>query len=415
MSDPLDYPGLARQVVERCRKIASFTDDPGVTTRTFLGQAAKSCHRYLSNWMNRIGMDVETDAVGNLRGLYAGSTSAGKRLLIGSHLDTVPNAGAFDGVLGVVIGIALVEALGGERLPFAVEVIGFSDEEGVRFGVPFLGSRALAGSLDEDTLALKDRENLSVKQAIRAFGLDPSELGKAALTTAAGAYLEFHIEQGPVLESLRLPLGVVTVIAGQSRVLAIFRGKAAHAGTTPMPVRQDALCAAAEWITLVEREARGTDGLVATVGAIQTRPGVANVVPGEVSATLDVRHFSDEIRRRATARLLESAQTIVCQRGVGCEFETLIDQRAVPMNETLTRMAEAALQSTGTVPHRMTSGAGHDAMILAPRLPSAMIFLRSPGGVSHHPDETVQEEDVAIALRAGSQLLQDFRKCPFLI
>ncbi len=360
-------------------------------------------------------MEVETDAIGNLRGVHSGTSSTAKRLLIGSHLDTVPNAGAFDGVLGVVIGIALVECLGAEPLPFAIEVIGFSEEEGVRFGVPFLGSRALAGTLDEDTLAMKDTEGRSVRQALRDYGLDPAGLSRAAFTGAAGAYLEFHIEQGPVLEALDGELAVVTAIAGQSRARATFRGKASHAGTTPMSLRQDALCAAAEWVAFVEKEACGTEGFVATVGAMAVQPGVANVVPGEVSATLDVRHFSDEIRGRATARLLEAAEAIAGRRRLLSDFQMLMDRSAVPMDESLTKMASTAIQKVGAVAHRMTSGAGHDAMILAPKLPSAMIFLRSPGGVSHHPEETVREEDVAFALRAGSQLLQDLRTCPFLI
>jgi allantoate deiminase len=335
-------------------------------------------------------------------------------LLIGSHLDTVPDAGAFDGVLGVVIGLALVECFRGERLPFAIEVIGFSEEEGVRFGVPFIGSRALAGTLDENNLSIKDRAGVSVGQAICEFGLDTAELNQAALTGSAGAYLEFHIEQGPVLESIPSPLGVVTGIVGQSRTIVTFGGKASHAGTTPMAVRQDALCGAAEWITCVETQGRATDGLVATIGSIEALPGAPNVVPGEVSVTLDIRHLCDDIRREANSRLLEAARNIARMRRLEVELKMLAEQDAVQMNDILTGMAEQAIRTTGIAPYKMVSGAGHDAMILAPELPSAMIFLRSPGGISHHPDERVTEEDVAAALGSGVQLLKDLCTCHLL-
>ncbi len=214
-------------------------------------------------------MTVRVDAAGNLRGVYPAATTPAPRLLLGSHVDTVPDAGAFDGVLGVVLAIALVDALGGRRLPFSIEVAAFSEEEGVRFGVPFIGSRALAGTLDADLLARRDAAGITVEQAIRAFGLDPAQLAEAKLDPSTFAYIEFHIEQGPVLESLDLPLAVVTAIAGQSRLAVTFRGQANHAGTTPMHLRRDALAAASRWISVVERHARATAGLVATVGTIQ--------------------------------------------------------------------------------------------------------------------------------------------------
>lgn len=360
-------------------------------------------------------MQVEQDAVGNLRGLYNGSEALMKRLIIASHLDTVPNAGAFDGVLGVIMGLAIVESLGGERLPFAIEVIGFSEEEGVRFGLPFLGSRALTGSLDEKTLETREvAGGATIRQAIRDFGLDPLQLSQAATIDHAGAYLEFHIEQGPVLANLGSALGLVTAIVGQSRACIDFHGKANHAGTTPMTARHDALCAAAEWISAVETLGLAIEGLVATVGRLAVKPGAANVIPGQASATLDVRHVSDEIRQRACSQLLESARRIASIRSLEVETKVILQQDALYMNDILTTMAEKAIQKSGIAPHRMTSGAGHDAMIVAPRLPSAMIFLRSPNGVSHHPDETVLVEDVGLALHAGSQFLKDLCTCPLL-
>jgi allantoate deiminase len=364
--------------------------------------------------MERLGMRVETDVAGNVRGLYAGQLPHANRVLIGSHLDTVPNAGPYDGVLGVVMGISLIELLDGARLPFAIEVIGFSDEEGVRFGVPFIGSRALAGALDEQTLQAKDASGISIEQAIRNFGLDVSRLKELRLGPEARAYLEFHIEQGPVLESIGAPLAVADGIAGQSRASVIFRGDARHAGTTPMAVRRDALCGAAEWALCVEEHARARQGLVATVGRMEARPSASNVVPGTVTATLDIRHAIDATRRNACGTLLAKGEEIAQRRGLAFQTALLVDQNAVQMNGELTHLAEEAIQAAGVVPLRLTSGAGHDAMILAPKLPSAMIFLRSPGGISHHPDETVEEEDVALALHAGFHFLQKFPTCFFL-
>jgi allantoate deiminase len=318
----------------------------------------------------------------------------------------VPHAGAFDGILGVALGIALVDLLGGRRLPLAIEVVGFSEEEGVRFSVPFIGSRALAGTVDDDLLHRRDGEGVSVREALVDFGLDPARLSEARANRAIG-YLEFHIEQGPVLDRLSLPLGVVTAIAGQTRAEVTFTGAANHAGTTPMSARRDALAAAAEWIGLVERDARSVPDLVATIGRIDVAPGAANVVPGRAIASLDVRHADDAVRRATAERLVLAAREAGDRRGVGVTSDIRLDQRTVPMDEGLTAMVARAVERSGATVHRMASGAGHDAMILAPVMPVAMLFLRSPGGVSHHPDETVLEGDVASALAAGGQLLDD--------
>ena len=327
--------------------------------------------------------------------------------MIGSHLDTVPNAGAYDGVLGVLLSIALVEALGGRKLPFAIEVVGFSEEEGVRFGFPFIGSRAFIGSLSPDLLQKRDSRDITVERAIREFGLDSTLLADAQMRENAIAYLEFHIEQGPVLEALNLPLGVVEAIAGQSRAAVLFRGMANHAGTTPMQLRRDALAGAAEWIMAVEREARSNPGLVATVGSIDAKPGAGNVIAGEVRMTLDVRHAYDQTRLEALERILSQAYEIGVRRKLTVEHEILMNGKAAPMDERLVRTAEKAISACGVRSHRMVSGAGHDAMIVCEKIPSVMIFLRSPNGISHHPDETVQVEDVEIALQAGLHFLHE--------
>ena len=353
-------------------------------------------------------MSVSVDAAGNLRGFYPARTPGAPRVILGSHLDTVPHAGAFDGILGVVMGIAIVDALATLRMSFGIEVVGFSEEEGVRFGVPFIGSRALAGTVDETLLALRDSQGLSVADAIRSFGLDPARLPEARLADITLGYLEFHIEQGPVLESLNYPLGVVEAIAGQSRLKLCFTGKAGHAGTTSMRLRRDALAGAAQWIALVENLAQNTHGLVATVGRLEIGPNAGNVIAGKVYASLDVRHTLDEVRHQAVERLLDGAKQIAANRGLSLEWEQHLDQPAVAMDPTLVDRLGQAVKSAGYPLYPMPSGAGHDAMILAAKVPAVMLFLRSPGGVSHHPDENVLVEDVTAALNAGMHFLKQW-------
>jgi len=357
--------------------------------------------------MKHVGMSATVDAAGNLRGFYPARTAAAPRLVIGSHLDTVPRAGAFDGILGVVLGIALIEELHGRRLRFGIEVIGFSEEEGVRFGFPFIGSRACAGTLDSSLLQRTDANGLTVAEAIRKFDLDPDRLREAEITGEVLGYLEFHIEQGPLLEQLALPLGIVEAIVGQSRFTLVFEGKANHAGTTPMPLRRDALAGAAEWIGRVERVAMAVPELLATVGRIEVLPGAGNVIAGEARASLDVRHRDDGIRSDVVARILRSAETIAARRGLRLRIEKHSEQSAVAMNPALQNALAHSVQFCGFPVHRMVSGAGHDAMILAERMPAAMLFLRCPGGISHHPDETVFPEDVAAAMKVGIAFLEE--------
>ena len=395
----------AEDIVARCKKLASFSEDSGSVRRTFLSPPMHDCHREITKWLTAAGAEVKVDAAGNLRGFYAASQSTPARLLLGSHLDTVPNGGAYDGVLGVLIALALVESLEGRRLPFAIEVLGFSEEEGVRFGTPFIGSRALVGRLDEELLQRQDVNGISVRTAIENFGLNPAEIPRAILSDDTLAYLEFHIEQGPVLESIGRPLGVVEAIAAQTRMEFVFVGRANHAGTTPMHLRHDAIPAAAEWILAVERTAQSYPDLVATVGRIEAKPGAINVIAGEARVTLDLRHKSDHERAHAIDVLLRLAQEIVERRGVSLRQRTLLNQRAVAMDPFLVDQIEKAVGSAGCQPHRMISGAGHDAMILAGKIPAAMIFLRSPGGISHDPAESVEVEDVAKALECGLHLL----------
>ena len=402
----------AEQVIARCRRLATLTETPGSTLRRFLSPPMRDCHREITRWLNRLGAEVTVDAAGNLRGLYVGEQPSSTRLLVGSHLDTVPNAGAYDGVLGVVLATAVIEALEGQRLPFGIEIIGFSDEEGVRFGTPFLGSRALVGRLDEELLNREDAAGISIRTAIEDFGLDPREIPLARLQTDTLAYLEFHIEQGPVLDSLACPLGVVEAIVGQTRMDLRFVGRANHAGTTPMHLRHDALTAAAEWTVAVERAAQSEPNLVATVGRVEAKPGAANVIAGEARVSLDVRHKSDDVRRHATEALLRQAEEIAERRGLSFQSNILLKQNAVAMGPFLVDQVEEAIRKTGCEPHRMVSGAGHDAMVLAEKLPSAMIFLRSPEGISHDPAESVLLEDVEKAIECGLHLLNQLADSP---
>jgi allantoate deiminase len=395
----------AEKIIARCTRLASITEVRGSTCRTFLSVAMRECYGVVSDWMEAAGAEVTVDAAGNLRGFYAAAETAAPRLLLGSHLDTVPDAGAYDGVLGVVLAVSLLETLENRKLPFAIEVIGFSEEEGIRFGTPFIGSRALAGKLDAELLDGTDTNGVSVRTAIENFGLKPTEISKAAMNNDSLAYVEFHIEQGPVLESLGIPLGVVEGIAGQTRCEFTFLGRANHAGTTPMNLRHDAMSGAAEWIVEVERVAKSEKGLVATVGRIAATPNAANVVAGQVRLSLDVRHKSNDMRTRATEFLTVQAEEIARRRALTVERKVLLNQPAISMDPFLMDQIEQAAGKTGGKTHRMVSGAGHDAMILAEKIPTAMIFLRTPGGISHHPSESVSVEDVGKAIECGMHLL----------
>ncbi|AWR86824.1 allantoate amidohydrolase [Meiothermus taiwanensis] len=401
-----DFPQLAQEALERCHILGRLSEETGRLTRTFLSPPMREVHRLLTAWMQELGMTVRVDAVGNLIGHYPGQNPEAPALLMGSHVDTVRDAGRYDGLLGVVLALAVVKALGGRRLPFALEVIAFSEEEGVRFGVPFLGSKAIVGRFEPELLKLQDAEGQTVEAAIRAFGLEPAQIPQAAYNPAqVRGFVEFHIEQGPVLEALGYPLGLVEGIVGQSRLEVAFRGQAGHAGTTPMHLRRDALAGAAEWMTLVEREAREEPGLVATVGIITALPGAANVIPGEVRMSLDVRHLEDDTRSRAVANLITRAQQVAQRRGLELGYRTLYEQPAVPCDPDLNALLAQALEAQGYPVHRMVSGAGHDAMIMAALCPATMLFLRSPGGLSHHPDEAVWPQDVEAALRVGLDFL----------
>ncbi|HWE86551.1 MAG TPA: allantoate amidohydrolase [Terracidiphilus sp.] len=396
----------AERAIAECRRIAAMTEEPGRTTRRFLTPPVREVHALLRDRMEKLGMSVRVDAVGNLRGLWFPEGAETRRLMIGSHIDTVPDAGAFDGVLGVTVALEWAELAQQMRLPIGIELVAFSEEEGVRFGVPFLGSRAMAGRFDEKLLGLHDAHGHTVAEAIHAFGLDAGEIHDAAIGPDAAAFVEIHIEQGPVLEAENAPLAAVTAIVGQTRGSVLFKGHANHAGTTPMPMRRDALAGAAEWILAVEQAAKRTDGLVATTGRIAVTPDASNAIAGEARVSLDLRHAHDRVRLAAVDELVARAQTIAQRRGLEMQWTSLMNEPAVPMDERLTAFMADAIEAAGYPPRRITSGAGHDAMVMAGRVPAAMLFIRSPGGISHHPAETVLEEDVEAAMEVGQRFLE---------
>ena len=396
----------ARRAIAECRRIAGMSEEVGGTTRRFMTPPVREVHALLHWRMEAIGMNVSVDAAGNLRGRWHPPAGRSKRLIIGSHIDTVPNAGAFDGVLGVTLALECAEIAQELKLPLPIEIIAFSEEEGVRFGVPFIGSRAAAGRFDPALLKLKDADGVTLEDAIRDFGLDPGEIEEAAVGEDALGFLEIHIEQGPVLEAEGLQVAAVTAIVGQSRHTLTWTGHANHAGTTPMHLRRDALAGAAEWIVAVESLAQRTDGLVATVGHVDVEPNAGNVIAGAVRVSLDVRHADDSERKSAVKDLLAQAEAIAHRRSLELQCARQMDQPAVPMDERLTAFLAEATEAAGLSVKLMPSGAGHDAMVMASRVPTAMLFLRSPGGLSHHPDETVLEEDVAAALGVCRKFLE---------
>ncbi len=403
----MDQAG-ARAVMDRIEILAGFSEEPGRLTRRFASSAMRRANEAVGAWMWAAGMVVRQDSIGNLIGRYEASHAGAKTLILGSHLDTVRDAGKYDGPLGVLVALACVERLHVRRelLPFAIEIIAFADEEGLRYHTTYLGSKVVAGCFDPQDLALTDEDGIPMAEAIRAFGGDPEAL--EAEKRAAGdllGYCEVHIEQGPVLEAQNLPLGIVSAIGGQSRLAATFAGEPGHAGTLPMNLRRDALCAAAAFILAVESLARNRTGLVATVGRIKAEPGAANVVPGRVILSLDVRHQEDQVREDAVQRLRKQAEGIGVARQISLGWQVLQENKAVPSDPWLAAKLAQAIEARGYRALYLPSDAGHDVVALANLTRVAMLFVRCKGGVSHNPAESVIPEDVAVAIEALEHFL----------
>jgi allantoate deiminase len=398
----------AHTVMSRCDILAGFSEDPDRLTRRFGTPALRAANAAVADWMRAAGMDVRQDTLGNLIGRYEAEYPNAKTLLLGSHLDSVIDAGRYDGPLGVLVALACVQQLHDQRrrLPVAIELFAFADEEGVRYHTTYLGSQAVAGTLAPATLALADADGIALAEAIRALGGDPDRLADARRSADdLLGYCEVHIEQGPVLEARNLPIGVVSAIAGQSRVAAGFTGTAGHAGTVPMELRQDALCAAADFILAAEALARHTPGLVATVGQIGARPGASNVIPGQATLSLDVRHHDDRRRQQALAQLRARAEQIAAERRVALDWRIAQESRALDCDPNLTERLAQAIQALGYPLLALPSGAGHDGVAISALAPIAMLFVRCKGGISHNPAESVMVEDVEVAIDVVGRFL----------
>jgi allantoate deiminase len=383
---------LAQLVMQRCDELGAISEEPGRLTRTFASPAMRRANKLVGSWMRDAGLQVREDAAFNLLGRWNSTQRGAKTFLLGSHLDTVRDAGKYDGPLGVLAAIAAVQLLHerGVKLPFNLEVVGFSDEEGVRYQTAYLGSRAFAG-----TLTAADLERIKEKQIIKARRRRGEFLG----------YAEVHIEQGPVLEKNDLPVGVVTAIAGQSRLRVEFHGVAGHAGTVPMNLRHDALAGAAELVLAAER-----CGVTATVGKLEVAPGASNVIPGIVSLTLDVRDQNDARRLAAVRSLHAQANAIAKRRGLKIVWTPVQQTAAVHCDKTLTRIFSKCVARRGLEVLKLPSGAGHDAAALSVICPVAMLFVRCKGGISHNPAESVKTADVRVAVEALSDFIMQLAK-----
>lgn len=400
----------AARVMARADELAAISETPDALTRVYLSPQHLEANQRAARWMTQAGMTVWQDSVGNICGRYEGEQEGAPAILLGSHLDTVRNAGRYDGMLGVLTAIEVVHGLHqqGRRLKQAIEIVGFCDEEGTRFGITLLGSRGITGTWPESWLAQTDADGVSVAQAMVLAGLDPARIHLAARRPEEiAAYLELHIEQGPCLEQEGLALGVVEAINGARRLNCRFTGEAGHAGTVPMSHRKDALAAAAEWMVRVETLTREQGGnRVATVGTLRCAPGAVNVIPGDVTLTLDIRGPHDQPLDALLDTLLKEAQAIASRRQLRFSAEEFYRIAATACDSGLQQVLSEAVQAVQAVQGRsltLPSGAGHDAIAIAERWPSAMLFVRCKGGISHHPAESVTADDVALAIAAYSR------------
>lgn len=396
-------------VMARLDELAQISSDADALIRLYLSPAHREAAGLVRRWMEQAGMTAGIDAVGTVVGRTAGSSPDAPTLILGSHIDTIRNAGRFDGNLGVVVAIAAVADLSarGERLPFAVEIVAFGDEEGVRFPATLTGSRALAGTVNPSTLDMADETGTTMREALIAFGCDPAAIpGLARRRADTLGYVEVHIEQGPVLEREDLPVGVVTAINGASRVQVVVEGEAGHAGTVPMRLRHDTFLAAAEMALAMERVANASTDLVATVGWVEVRPGAVNVIPGRTAFTLDVRSSSDAARRSSLAMLAETCGEIASRRGVRIDMRTTYDEPAAPCSPALVEALTEAVRHSGVRPLRLPSGAGHDGLAMATLCPIGMLFVRCAGGISHNPAESVTAADAGTAVEVLLRFLR---------
>ena len=405
---------LGARAFERLEALRAYTDEPGKITRLYLSPSHIKSIDYIVDEMRKAGCDsVHVDALGTVVGRYEGKEKGQPALLIGSHIDTVVDGGAYDGALGVIAAIGIVEALNqqGERLDFAIEILGFGDEENVRFPANLTSSRALAGTLPDSALDARDEKGLSIRDALIANGFDPTQMKslKRDPNSVIG-YVEIHIEQGPVLEAENLPVGVVTAINGATRWALTVKGEPGHAGTVPMAMRHDALTAAAEMALAIEKIGQTHESVVATVGRFQAYPGAVNVIPGEVRFSLDTRSPDDSVREKVTAAIEKECKAIAAQRHVTLHIEPLSSARATPMAQSFITGLSDAIGRRQISPRLLPSGAGHDAMAMAELCPAGMMFVRCKGGISHSPLESMTEDDCDTALDVLLDFVRHYQK-----
>ncbi len=399
-----------RRLMARLDAFAAFSDEPRRLTRLFLSESHRRAAQAFIGWCGEAGLEAAIDAAGNVAARYEGRRAGAPALMLGSHIDTVRDAGRYDGNYGALAALAVVEELAGrgERLDHAIEIVAFGDEEGVRFRTTLTGSRALAGTYPEDALDQRDLAGLSMRDALKAFGGDPERAGSIGRSGVA-AFVEAHIEQGPTLEAEGLPLGIVTAINGATRLDVGVDGVAGHAGATPMRLRRDALTAAAEMALMIEARARGEEGLVATVGRFDVWPDAANVIPGHVQFSIDLRSPDDASRAAAVADLEARIGAIAAEREVKVAVARTHDAGAFACDASIIGDLIKAVEAVGVRPRLLPSGAGHDAMAMGSLCPSGMLFVRCRGGVSHNPLESITLEDCALGLAALTRYARDFR------
>jgi allantoate deiminase len=402
---------IGLRLMDRIEAFARFTDEPGRLTRLYLTSAHEAAAGQLMTWMQAAGLTAKLDAIGNVVGRYEGTVPDAPALLLGSHIDTIRDAGKYDGNLGVLGALAAVEELArrGERLPFAIEIVAFGDEEGVRFPTTLAGSKALAGRFDPTTLSSRDGDGVTLQDALTNFGCDVGAIAGLARDPARTlGFVEVHIEQGPVLEAEDLPLGIVTAINGASRFIVDITGEAGHAGTVPMTLRRDALTAAAEMALAVEELGRSTADLVATVGRFAPTPDAVNVIPGSVRFTVDVRAPDDGVRGGAIAKMERTFAAIAARRRVGFAIQRTYDVPATPCDARIIGQLSKAVASAGLPTRLLSSGAGHDTMVLAPLCPVGMLFVRCRGGISHNPAESITAADAGLAVDVLLRFIRSF-------
>ncbi len=403
----------AEKIINRIDALAALTDEPGMISRVFGTPAFVSASNMLVNWFNEAGLSTRVDNIGNVRGRLSCSTANAKTFVIASHFDTVINAGKFDGPLGIVMGLDIIEHLIAEKieLPFNIELIAFSDEEGVRYHSTFLGSKVVTGTFDETLLSKKDNKDITLSQAIREIGGDVAKIAgdKIPVSDWLG-YFEIHIEQGPILYEADIPVADVSAIAGQKRATITFVGEAGHAGTVPTSMRKDALCCAADCILQLEYYAKTHASIVATVGIINISNAASNVIPGNVQFTLDVRSQDEDMLDTAWHDIQSLVTDVGHKRNIETQLQLIQSSLPVKCDYTLNFLLKRAIAELGYEVKELVSGAGHDAVPISAVSPVSMMFVRCYKGISHNPAENVENKDIEAAITVAGHFIQHLIK-----